>query len=122
MTGRGKPLSEKVKIVVFSTRLTLGLDMSLDSDRLLRDNPDKPVGSHINVRFTHMTNHASEGKQLPIFLNVKDLGIHLFDGNPDDGLCRETVTVTWILIQIKNSSPPRVVRIGVYNGINKKHS
>ncbi|KAF8800243.1 hypothetical protein BYT27DRAFT_7245758 [Phlegmacium glaucopus] len=31
-----------------------------------------------------------------------DLGIPVFDGNPDDGLCRDAVT--WILIQIKNSS------------------
>ncbi|KAF8813408.1 hypothetical protein BYT27DRAFT_7250940 [Phlegmacium glaucopus] len=37
-----------------------------------------------------------------------DLGIPVFDGNPDDSLCRETVT--WILIQIKNSSCLQAVR------------
>jgi hypothetical protein len=36
-----------------------------------------------------------------------DLGIPVFDGNPDDKLCRETVT--WILIQIKNSSRVQAV-------------
>ncbi|KAI5119159.1 hypothetical protein M0805_008642 [Coniferiporia weirii] len=36
-----------------------------------------------------------------------DLGIPVFDGNPDDCLSRETVT--WILIQIKNSSHLQVV-------------
>ncbi|KAI5118289.1 hypothetical protein M0805_003243 [Coniferiporia weirii] len=47
-----------------------------------------------------------------------DLGIPVFDGKPDDCLSRETVT--WILIQIKNSSHLQAVHfsaesLGVFN-------
>ncbi|TDL26328.1 hypothetical protein BD410DRAFT_826146 [Rickenella mellea] len=47
-----------------------------------------------------------------------DLGVPVFVGNPEDGLCREAVT--WILIQIKNSSYLQAVHfsaesLGIFN-------